>query len=57
MVNPNVAIKALDKIVECEIGNVWVQPGSYNPQVLDKAKNNELNMVFRICICVELGEI
>ncbi|MBZ9633229.1 CoA-binding protein [Clostridium sp. FP1] len=57
IVNPNVALKALDEIVECEIENVWFQPGSYNQQVLDKAKNNELNIVFHECLYVELGKI
>lgn len=56
IVNPTVSLKAIDDIVECEIKNVWFQPGSYDPQVLNKGKQNELNMVFHECLYVELGK-
>lgn len=57
IVNPSIALNVIDDIVKCEIENVWFQPGSYNPQVLNKSKNNELNMVFHECLYVELGKI
>ncbi|MBZ9685124.1 CoA-binding protein [Clostridium estertheticum] len=57
IVNPNIALNAIDEIAECKIENVWFQPGSYNQEVLDKAKSNELNIVFRECLYVELGRI
>ncbi|MBK5241218.1 MAG: CoA-binding protein [Clostridium sp.] len=57
IVNPTLSLKAIDDIVECKIENVWFQPGSYDPQVLNKAKNNELNMVFHECLYVELNKI
>lgn len=57
IVNPTLSLKALDDIVECKIENVWFQPGSYDPQVLNKGKNNELNMVFHECLYVELNKI
>ncbi|WP_291637950.1 CoA-binding protein [Clostridium sp.] len=57
IVNPTLALKALDDIVECKIENVWFQPGSYDPQVLNKGKKNELNMVFHECLYVELNKI
>lgn len=57
IVNPTVSLNVLDDIVECKIENVWVQQGSYNPQVLNKGKNNELNMVFHECLYVELCKI
>ena len=57
IVNPTVALKVIDDIVECKIENVWFQPCSHNPQVLNKGKNNELNMVFHECLYVELGKI
>ncbi|MBU3127303.1 CoA-binding protein [Clostridium tagluense] len=57
IVNPNVALRALDEIIDFGIDNVWFQPGSYNQEVLDKAKNNELNIVFHECLYVELGKI
>lgn len=57
IVNPSVALNALDDIVECKIENVWFQPGAYNPEVLNKGKDNELSMVFHECLYVELGKI
>ncbi|MFT5875120.1 MAG: putative CoA-binding protein [Clostridium sp.] len=57
IVNPTLSLKALDDIVECKIKNVWFQPGSYDPQVLNKGKKNELNMVFHECLYVELNKI
>ena len=57
IVNPALSLTALDDIVESKIENVWFQPGSYNPEVLNKGKNNELNMVFHECLYVELGKI
>ncbi|MGH4125425.1 MAG: CoA-binding protein [Clostridium sp.] len=57
IVNPTLSLKALDDILECKIENVWFQPGSYDPQVLNKGKNNELNMVFHECLYVELNKI
>ncbi|MGH4141054.1 CoA-binding protein [Clostridium sp.] len=57
IVNPTLALKALDDVVECKIENVWFQPGSYDPQVLNKGKQNELNMVFHECLYVELNKI
>ena len=57
IVNPTIALAALDDIAECKIENVWFQPGSYNPQVLNKGKKNEMNMVFHECLYVELDKI
>lgn len=57
IVNPTLSLKALDDIVECKIKNVWFQPGTYDPQVLNKGKKNELNMVFHECLYVELNKI
>jgi len=57
IVNPTLSLKALDDIVECKIENVWFQPGSYDPKVLNKGKKNELNMVFHECLYVELNKI
>jgi predicted CoA-binding protein len=57
IVNPTLSLKALDDIVECKIENVWFQPGSYDPQVLNKGKKNGLNMVFHECLYVELNKI
>jgi len=57
IVNPTLSLKALDDIMECNIENVWFQPGSYDPQVLNKGKKNELNMVFHECLYVELKKI
>jgi len=57
LVNPNIALKVLDDILEHKIQNVWFQPGSYNSGVLNKGKINKLNMVYDECSYIELGKI
>jgi predicted CoA-binding protein len=57
IVNPNIASIALEDIVKCKIENVWFQPGSYNSEVLNKAKEKELNIVFHECLYVELRKL
>lgn len=54
IVNPNIAITMLDDIKNKGIKNVWFQPGSFNDEVLEKAKSLGLNIEASHCAFVEL---
>lgn len=54
IVNPNIAITMLDDIKNKGIKNVWFQPGSFNDEVLEKAKSLGINIEASHCAFVEL---
>ena len=54
IVNTNIAITMLDDIKNKGIKNVWFQPGSFNDEVLEKAKSLGLNIEASHCAFVEL---
>ncbi|MGG7164543.1 CoA-binding protein [Clostridium ihumii] len=54
IVNPNIAITMLEDIKNKGIKNVWFQPGSFNDEVLEKAKSLGLNIEASHCAFVEL---
>lgn len=55
VVNPKLSSKALDDIAELGIKYVWFQPGTFDENVIDKAKKLELNIVYYECVYVDLG--
>ncbi len=57
IVNPKVALNALKEIVKEEIKYVWFQPGAFDEEVLDKAEENNLDIVYYDCAYVELGKL
>lgn len=54
IVNPNIAITMLEDIKNKGIKNIWFQPGSFNDEVLEKAKSLGLNIEASHCAFVEL---
>lgn len=52
VVPPNVTLNVLNEIKELGWDNVWFQPGSFDEQVIDKAKELGLNYVDGACIMV-----
>jgi uncharacterized protein len=57
IVNPKVAINSLDKIKNLGIKNLWFQPGSFDEEVITKAKEMGFNIEYQQCLFVELGRI
>jgi predicted CoA-binding protein len=55
VVNPKIALDVLDDIAELGIKYVWFQPGTFDEDVLDKAKNLGLYIVYYECVYVDLG--
>jgi len=56
VVPPNVTMSLLDEVHELGIENVWLQPGTYDEKVIDKAENLGLNIVYDDCVYARLIE-
>ena len=54
IVNPKITLEALPKIKAKGIKNVWFQPGSFNEEVIEEAKNLGFNIELEDCMHVEL---
>jgi len=57
IVNPKVALNALPNIKAKGIKNVWFQPGSFNQQVIDRAKELGFNIELEDCMHIELKKL
>ncbi|MGL4731170.1 MAG: CoA-binding protein [Clostridium sp.] len=57
IVNPKIAMGSLAMIKEAGIENVWFQPGSFNEEVIERAKELGFNVEYDHCAFVELGNI
>lgn len=49
------SIKAIDEIVGNKIENVWFQPNTYNIEVIEKATEMNLNVVYNNCVLFKLN--
>lgn len=56
VVPPKVTLNLLDEIHELGIENVWFQPGTYDEEVVEKAKKLGLKMVYDDCVYARLVE-
>ncbi|AHM56256.1 CoA-binding domain protein [Peptoclostridium acidaminophilum DSM 3953] len=54
IVNPGVALRLLDEISELGIKHVWFQPGSYDDDVIQKAEELGLDIVYDYCVYAEI---
>ena len=57
VVGPKIAIKTLDEAKEAGIEYIWFQPGSYNDEVVAKAKELELKILEDDCIYATLVKL
>ncbi|WXR61698.1 CoA-binding protein [Peptostreptococcaceae bacterium AGR-M142] len=57
VVSPKISIKVIDEIVKSNINYVWFQPGAFDEEVLDKSKQNKLEIVYFDCVYVDLAKI
>ena len=55
IVNPKIAINALDEIKKNDINYVWFQPGAFDDEVIEKAENMNMNLVYNHCLLIELN--
>lgn len=54
VVRPNIAIKTLEEAKEANIEYIWFQPGSYNDEVIEKAKELGFKFLYGDCVYAEL---
>ncbi|EQB90340.1 putative CoA-binding protein [Clostridium punense] len=57
IVNPKVALNSLEAIRAAGIENLWFQPGSYDEEVIRKAKEMGFRVEHDQCLFVELGRL
>ncbi|MEN1762083.1 CoA-binding protein [Anoxynatronum sibiricum] len=55
VVPPPVALKLVEEAADAGINFIWFQPGTYDRDVLQKARDLDLNIVYNDCVLVTLG--
>jgi hypothetical protein len=54
IVNPTVGLELIQDVIDLGIKNIWMQPGTRDPEIVKIATDNDINVVFS-CVMVELG--
>lgn len=54
VVNPSIGMKVLDEVIEKGIKRIWLQPGTVSSKLVQKAKDNDIEVI-EACILVVLG--
>lgn len=54
VVGPKIAMKTLDEAKEAGIEYIWFQPGSFNDEVIAKAKELDFKILYDDCIYATL---
>ena len=54
VVGPSLAMKTLDEAKEAGIEYIWFQPGSFNDEVISKAKELNFKILYNDCVYAEL---
>ncbi|HAS73466.1 MAG TPA: CoA-binding protein [Clostridiales bacterium UBA8960] len=57
VVNPEKAIEVLRTTIELKIENIWFQPGTFTPEIVETSETAGLNTVYLNCVLVELDQI
>lgn len=55
VVPPKVTKQAIGDIEKAGIKNIWLQPGTYDDEIVELAKGKGLNVVYDNCVLVALG--
>lgn len=56
IVNPKISLQVIDEAKANGIEYLWFQPGTYDDEVLEKAKSLGLKVVYGACVYAILGE-
>jgi predicted CoA-binding protein len=56
VVAPERAKRALEDVIALKIENIWFQPGTFTPELIDASETAGLNTVFYNCVLVELDK-
>lgn len=55
VVGPDKSVHVLDEAKRLGIENIWFQPGTYTPEIVEASEVAGLNTVYMNCVLVELG--
>ena len=55
IVNPKIGIQLVDEVSGAGIKNMWCQPGAESEELIAKARENGINVIYHECVLVELG--
>lgn len=56
VVSPKRSMKVVEEAIELGINNLWFQPGTFTPEIIEKAEAAGLNVVYYDCVLVELNK-
>ena len=56
VVAPDKAVHVVQLAKDLNIENIWFQPGTYTPDIIDQAETAGLNTVYMNCVLVELDK-
>lgn len=54
IVSPKIGISIIEDVIDLEIKNIWMQPGTRDPKIIEKATENDINVMLS-CVLVELN--
>ena len=57
VVAPKIGMKTLDEAKEAGVEYIWFQPGSYNDEILEKAKELGFKVLYDDCVYARLLKI
>lgn len=57
VVNPEKASEALKDVMELGIKNIWFQPGTFTPEIVEVSEVAGINTVYLNCVLVELDNL
>lgn len=54
VVSPKRSKKVVEDAIDLGVKNLWFQPGTFTPEIIEKAENAGIDVVFYDCLLVEL---
>ncbi|MGM0378398.1 MAG: CoA-binding protein [Bacillota bacterium] len=54
VVSPKRSEKVVEDAIELGVKNLWFQPGTFTPEIIEKAEDAGIDVVFYDCLLVEL---
>lgn len=56
VVSPDRAKNVIEEVINLGIENIWFQPGTFTPELIDQSEVAGLNTVYYNCVLVELDK-
>lgn len=55
VVPPEIGINIVNEAKKIGIENIWLQPGAESKEIIEFAKNNDINLIYNACFMVNQG--